>query len=365
MIYLAWIFLGSLVLRFIVVLVNLISRLYPPHILVLDSQPLLSLLIPARNEEKNIRRLLRELQNQPYQNIEVIVYDDESTDNTYNLAREIEEEDQRFRVLKGTPLPKNWLGKNYACFQLANFSKGDYLLFLDADVSVSGKILQNILALSISKNLDLISIFPKQHIHTVGEKLTVPLMNWILLSLLPLFLVRKCSWSSFSAANGQFMLFRAESYKAHQWHSIVRNNRTEDITILRWMKKLNYRVLTLLGDERISCRMYDNYKQGIAGFSKNVASFFGESILAMLLFTISTIGGFFIVLIYLSVIYWITYLVLSVLIHILIAVKSKQPVPDNLVFLIPRQLSFLLIVLTSLYNKITRKGTWKGRSYQQ
>ena len=161
------------------------------------------------------------------------------------------------------------------------------------------------------------------------------------------------------------MLFRTDSYKAHQWHSIVRNNSTEDISILRWMKKTSYRVITLLGDNRITCRMYESYKEGIIGFSKNVTAFFGENILFMLLFTLASIGGFFIVLIYLSPVVWISYLIVSLLINILIAIKSKQSVFENTIFLIPKQLTFIVIVLTSLYNKLTGKGTWKGRLYQK
>ncbi len=357
----AYIIFGFLVLRFFVVLTNFISRLKPPVNLKITDKPLVSILIPARNEEKNIGNILNDILIQDYNNIEIIIYDDDSEDNTAEIIREFINQDERITIIKGQKLPENWLGKNYACHQLSTAAKGTYLLFLDADIRISKNIIENTIAYSNKNKLSLLSIFPMQEMHSTGEKLTVPIMNWILLSLLPMFLIKKCSWTSFSAANGQFMLFNASDYIKHYWHKIVKNEKVEDIKILRLMKKSKYEVHTLLGDKRIKCRMYSSYKEGLNGFSKNVLAFFSNSISFMLFFTFCSLFGVFYIAFMLNWRDLILYLFLSFLMYIMISIISKQNIKNNLLYLIPRQFSFGLIVLNSLYYKLMKKGKWKGR----
>ncbi|HZX58046.1 MAG TPA: glycosyltransferase family A protein, partial [Mucilaginibacter sp.] len=122
-----------LVLRFTVTLFNFISN---PKLTRVNRayDDLVSILIPARNEEENIIRLLESIRRQDYKNYEVLVYDDGSTDRTYVLCSAFAAKHPGFGVIKGGELPEGWLGKNYACAQLAAAAKGSYLLFLDADV---------------------------------------------------------------------------------------------------------------------------------------------------------------------------------------------------------------------------------------
>ena len=124
-----------MVLRFTVTLFNFISNPKLPHTKRAYMQPV-SILIPARNEEDNILTLLQSIYQQDYQNYEVIILDDSSEDNTYKICADFAEKHHQFRVIKGEKLPYDWLGKNYACHQLAKEAKGDYFLFLDADEQV-------------------------------------------------------------------------------------------------------------------------------------------------------------------------------------------------------------------------------------
>ncbi|MBE0642247.1 MAG: glycosyltransferase family 2 protein, partial [Bacteroidales bacterium] len=202
---LALVSLGLLLLRLIVSLVNLIM---PVHLHKSKglSKKSLSVLIPARNEENNIGRLVHAVLAMHHQVEEVLIYDDGSTDRTWEMIREMQILDPRVRGIQGGRLPEAWLGKNYACHCLASEARSELLLFLDADVVPEAGLASDLAARLESQCLDLISIFPVQRMQGRGEWMSVPLMNWILLSLLPLSLVRLSRRPSLSAANGQCML---------------------------------------------------------------------------------------------------------------------------------------------------------------
>src|ERR1700712_1268160 len=121
-----------LILRFVVTVFNFVSD---PKLRRVSKHytELVSILIPVRNEEATIINLLRSIQKQDYDNYEVLVLDDNSTDNTYQICLDFAQHDTRFEVIKGKELPADWLGKNYACHQLSQKAKGEYLMFIDAD----------------------------------------------------------------------------------------------------------------------------------------------------------------------------------------------------------------------------------------
>ncbi len=235
MIIAAYLILAFFVLRFIVSAVNVIfspvlKKQHP------EGNPFVSVLIPARNEEKNIGNILNDLKTQSYSNIEVLVFNDQSTDNTRKLVLDFESSDKRIHLIDSGNLPEGWLGKNNACYQLAQKAKGSYFLFLDADVRIKPGIIESTLAQMQKHRLNLLSIFPKQTMDTVGEKITVPVMNSILLSLLPMILTRASKRQSLAAANGQFMLFERETYLKTEPHEKVKGHKVEDILIARMYK---------------------------------------------------------------------------------------------------------------------------------
>ena len=119
----------------------------------------------------------------------MIVLDDDSSDSTYAICAEFAAKHPAFRVIKGKELTGQWLGKNYACHQLAKQAKGEYLLFLDADEKISNGLINSAVHRMHFRSLALLSLFTNQQMKTIGEKLTVPLMHYILLNLLPLRLV--------------------------------------------------------------------------------------------------------------------------------------------------------------------------------
>lgn len=361
MIIAAWIIFGFTAIQLGVVLLNVIFR-QPPPPCPNDFNPLVSILIPARNEEQNIGRLLKDIQQQKWQNFEVLAFNDQSTDKTAEIVESFTKTDQRFQLFNSDGLPKEWLGKNYGCYQLAQKAKGSYFLFLDADVRIAGTIIADTISKVKKQNLGLLSIFPKQYMHSWGEYLTVPNMNFILLSLLPLVFVRVLPFSSMAAANGQFMLFDAKTYRERQPHQTFRSNKVEDISIAQYFKKNGIRIACLAGNPSISCRMYNSFSDAVDGFSKNVIMFFGNSGMLAILFWLITTLGFIPILIALPTALILTYLLMLVSIRILISLVSHQNPLKNLLLAIPQQVVLGLIIIKALLNKSKKAYQWKGRT---
>lgn len=361
MIWLAFAAIILLLVRLLIVFINLGSRLYLRDGMPEDA-PSVSVLIPARNEELNLPFLLDGLIKQEVQALEILVYDDDSSDRTAEVVLSYKKKYPNIKLLRGKSLPTGWTGKNHACFQLAQAARGSYFLFLDADVKLNPDLIRKSLYQARKNKLTLLSMFPVQEMRSLGEMLTVPSMNWILLSLLPMGLISRSLYPSLSAANGQFMLFRAREYRQHQFHRLVKDIHVEDIHIMRKVKQMGYRAQTLLSRGEISCRMYDSFRSGIAGFTRSVFAFFGGSALITILFTLFTTFGFFLVWLGLSMQWALVYLIISAVLRIGIFILSRQPA-ISLLFLTPLiQFSFLWMVITSLRLRFKGENTWKGRT---
>jgi hypothetical protein len=196
---------------------------------------------------------------------------------------------------------------------------------------------------------------------TWGEKMTVPVMNYILLTLLPLILVRKSRFPSLTAANGQFMLLNSAIYRSLHLHEKMKNNLVEDIEIARYLKKERFKIACLAGDSSIQCRMYSGPKDAVWGFSKNVAAFFGNSITLAFIFWLITSFGFLFVLHSLSFPLFLTYILIYILTRIIVSVISEQNTAENLLFIFPQQISFGLFIYASFTNMKNKTYHWKGR----
>ncbi|MBC8053958.1 MAG: glycosyltransferase [Sphingobacteriaceae bacterium] len=349
-----------LIIRFAVTLFNFISNPKLPSSAI-EYTDLVSILIPARNEEDNILNLLRSIKMQDYKNIEVIVLDDNSSDETFNICEKFGASDSRFKILKGQSLIEGWLGKNFACHQLAEAAKGKYLLFLDADEIIADGLINNALHRVKQGKLALLSLFTNQRMITVGERLVVPLMHFLLLNSLPLRLVRLSSNPALSAASGQFMLFESTLYHAHQWHAQVKDKIVEDIEIMKLVKAYQYKAEALLANGYISCRMYKSYTEAVDGFSKNLLAGFNYNIPGLICYLLLIIVGpiFIALLLNYSLLFFAISLI--VLTRIMISLASGQNVLSNL-FLHPLQMfSLVLISVISIRKYLTKKTNWKGR----
>ena len=325
----------------------------------INNQKLISVLIPARNEENNISNIIVSVLAQTYPNIEVLILDDNSEDNTYRIASNYQSE--IVKVYKGKKLPDGWLGKNWACHQLAEKANGDCLLFIDADVKLNSGALEAAINELEQNSLSLVSVFPTQKIQSIGENLIVPLMNWLLLAFLPLKLVYSSASSSFVAANGQFMMWKKEDYLKIGGHQKVKDKIVEDMELARLAKRNQLKIKTLLGKDLVVCRMYNSFNAAYKGFQKNFyAGFSINPILFFLMITSLTTIFTSPICLGLSI-SGIIALVLIFIIRFNISVISKQNIFVNFI-LHPFQMIFMFLIGTlSVIKYKTNKLEWKSR----
>ncbi|MBN2485557.1 MAG: glycosyltransferase family 2 protein [Bacteroidales bacterium] len=360
MIYLAYSILAFELLRLLVALSNLLffQRL-PKGIVANDS--LVSVLIPARNEEENIGVLLACLLRQQYTNIEILVFNDQSTDQTAAIVKQMQQADCRIKLIGSDGLPPGWLGKNYACYRLASEARGSYLLFIDADVRIGHQSIGKSVAFARKHKTALLSVFPRQQMHSAGEWLTVPVMNSILLTLLPLVLVRKSGFSSLAAANGQYMFFNAGAYKNYQPHQVLRSHKVEDIETARLFKRNSEKIACLASTGFIECRMYKSFNAAVQGFSKNIIGYFGNSPLLAISFWLVTTFGIVPVFLLLPVNFTWLYLALVFVARTIVSIVSKQHILKNLALALPHQIVTGLFIGKAIINKFKKQYIWKGR----
>jgi chlorobactene glucosyltransferase len=357
---LAWLILLFLILRTIISFANLVSGLH-----LQDKTPgrfpKVSVLIPVRNEEASVGKLLNGILSQDYPQWEVIICNDHSSDNTEEILNWFSGEDERVHWFLGEKLPEGWQGKNYACYQLAQRATGQYLLFLDADVELSPDAITKAVYYFEENDLTLLSLFPQQKMQTLAEWSVVPVMNWILQNLLPMILARLVPHPSLSAANGQLMMFDAEIYRHYQWHSRVRNQHVEDIHLARMIKSEGLKMAVLLGDEDVYCRMYRNLKEGIQGFSRNIHEYFGGNRMLMLGFWVVVFFGPWIVWAALGWKFLLFFAAMVMVNRIFVAIAARQNIIGS-VFLHPLQmLGFTAIVFFNIFSSAKKNTTWKGR----
>ena len=350
-----------LVIRFSVTVFNFLSNPKLP-LAIKHYYDLVSILIPARDEEQSIINLLQSIKDQDYIHYEVIVIDDNSSDNTFKLVNDFCTLNPQFKIIKGLPLKDGWLGKNYACKQLSELATGKYLLFLDADETIKSGLINSLINRMEIGNLALLSIFTNQIMGSIGEKLTVPLMHFILLNLLPLRLVRLSKNVAFAAASGQCMFFNAANYDEYQWHEKVKDQVVEDIEIMKLVKQEKFHAEALLVNGLIYCRMYNNLSESLNGFSKNLLAGFGSNIFILLFYQLLVIIGPVILFFNYNITLLVLPIALIVLSRIMISYLSGQNVLINLILHPFQMLFFLIISFISIKKHIFKTGTWKGRS---
>jgi chlorobactene glucosyltransferase len=321
-----------------------------------------SLLIPARNEEKNISRTLDSILAITDPLHEIIILDDNSTDNTRRIAEQYSVKDKRIQVVSGKELPAGWLGKNFACHQLAKLSSGDYLLFADSDVTIKSDSVSYILGRMKELNLSAASVFPTQLMSARGEKFIVPMMNWILLNFLPLRFVYSRSNPAFVAANGQLFCFRRSDYFALGGHEAVKDRVVEDMELARLIKNKGKKMMTFTGGNQIFCTMYSSFSEGIQGFSKNFFPGFAIPAPLFLLFL------FFLQIMYLAplagLLHTPLFIIPSVMIYIqraAVSFVSRGAVAFNLIFHPVQILAVLFTGINSVRITLSRSAQWKGR----
>ncbi len=330
-----------------------------------QNTPCVSVLVPARNEEKNIGDCLASLIKQDYPNFEILVLDDDSTDRTAAIVRQFSAQDSRIKLIEGAPLPAGWLGKNWACHQLAERAKGDIFVFTDADIRYAPLAIAHTVGWMQKLNLGLLSAFCHQITKTLPEKLAVPVVNMFVYSYLPLWLTYYSKAPSLAAANGQWLAFIREAYQRIGGHWAVRHHVVEDVELSRLAKHGGEKILAVSAKDEVFSRMYHSGRQVWEGYSKNL---FG-------LMNFKTVP-FFIVLALLFFIHIAPYILvwlkpvttlalfaiaMNILIRLILSVKFAQPLLVS-ALLHPVSIAYtILIGLNSYRCHKTGNIKWKGR----
>jgi chlorobactene glucosyltransferase len=251
-----------------------------------ESPRRVSVLIPARNEERAIGRCVESLLAQEYPDYEVIVLDDGSEDRTREILAALACEHPRLRVIDGAPLPPGWVGKNWACRQLSASATGELFFFTDADTVHTPESIGAVVGFMERQRLDLLSGVPRQELGSFWERIIVPMASFLYFAYLPNDLITAASAPSLSATNGQLICFERAAYEQIGGHDAVRSQIVEDLELGRLAKRNGLRTALATAVETVRCRMYRSRREVVAGFVKNLFPGFGRSLVAVALFAI-------------------------------------------------------------------------------
>jgi chlorobactene glucosyltransferase len=231
--------------------------------------PTVSIIVPARNEAKNIRRCVEALLAQDYPAFEVLVLDDRSTDSTPAILTKLSARDSRLVTLSGSKLPDGWAGKPHALYQAAKAATGDWLLFIDADTFLAPNALSASLASARQTGADLYTVMTEQIMGTFWEKTILPL---VMTSLSVGFSPKKVNdpKTRDAIANGQFILIKRTVYDAIGGHEKLHNQIVEDKAISEQVKWNGYRLIVADGRGIAKTRMYRDLPSLWEGWTKNI-----------------------------------------------------------------------------------------------
>lgn len=252
--------------------------------------PGVSVLIPARNEERGIVAAIESALSSERIDGEVIVLDDRSEDRTAALVAAIAQRDPRVRLISGDELPPGWCGKPHACAQLAAAARHDVLVFLDADVRLAPDGLSRMVGFLDQSAADLVSGVPRQVTGTAVESLVIPLIHFILLGFLPLERMRASRHPAYAAGCGQLFVTRRASYLQAGGHAAVRASLHDGLTLPRAYRQAGLATDLMDATPLASCRMYRSAGEVWKGLAKNA----GEALAAPALIgpaTLVLLGG--------------------------------------------------------------------------
>jgi len=237
----------------------------------LTSGPLVSIIIPARNEARNIERCVRSVLATAYSPIEVIVVDDRSTDGTAEIVAPAIGD--RLRLVHGVEPPAGWFGKQWAIVQGYKVARGELLLFADADTKHEPELVPRAVRGLQVERVDLFTVLPRQEMRTFWERLIQPHVFVALESRFAYLASMNRTRTYWNAiANGQFILTTRAAYEAAGTHAAVKHSVTDDLMLAQNYVRAGKDIFIVQAREFMTTRMYGSLREIIAGWSKNLAS---------------------------------------------------------------------------------------------
>ena len=326
------------------------------------AQPVVSVIVPARNEEACLGSCLESLAAQTGVPFEIIVVDDHSTDRTREIALSF----PAVRVIEAGPLPDGWTGKNSAVVSGAHEARGQWLLFTDADTVHLPGSLARALAETQENKADLLSYSPEQIAVTLWEMAALPVVFAELARQYPPSKVSDQN-SPAAAANGQYILVKREAYDAVGGHAAIAGNILEDVALARAVKVSGRKIRFRYAPDAVRTRMYRNYHQLRDGWTKNLALLFphpGRLAMKTLLFWGFTWGALCLVLVTRAKPWWWDTVFVGAFIFLTAHLRRAKFTSDmtflGTLFGMPM---FAYLLLRSKRAHAKNQVQWKGRTY--
>ena len=237
-----------------------------------DVLPLVSVIVPARNEAHNIARCVQSLLAQDYPRFEVIVVDDRSEDGTLAIVARLGEKDKRLRLIRGIPLPEGWMGKAHAVHQGYRVAAGEWLLFTDADTEHEPFLLSGVMSLVLESRSDFATVISRQMHPTFGARLTnLAVFTYLFTMVID---VRRFSnpRSRNSLVNGQYLLFSREAYESIGTHESVRHYSSTDASLGYLAKLDGWNPIAIDGREGLRTTMYRSFREAFSNWSRSLVN---------------------------------------------------------------------------------------------
>lgn len=253
----------------------------------------LSVIIPARNEARDIGETVRAFRAQDYPDLEVIVVDDRSTDATAAAVRDAAGDDPRVRVVSGAETPEGWLGKPWALEQGAQAARGELLLFVDADIRYEPEASSAMAAALERSGAPALTAFPRIILGGFWERVAMPQLGAVFFGVVPVWLSNHTTWPLLGIGAGTGNLYRRDVYAAIGRHAAIRRSVVDDMALAQHARRLGFRTLTVRGGDLVAVRMYHGLREIVDGFTKNAYDAMGgHPLLAGLLILLSAFVQF-------------------------------------------------------------------------
>ena len=232
---------------------------------------LVSVIVPARNEERGIGTAIRSLRALDYARVEVIVIDDQSDDGTLTAARAAAGDDARVSVLSGSPLPDGWVGKSWACWQGVTAARGTWLLFTDADVIHAPDSLGRTLAMAKRLGRGGLTLFPTIDCKGVAERAVMPAALTAIATFVAPGPLARSARSRVAIAAGGYMLMTRALYDAVGGHAAIRGRMVDDVCLAAAIKRSGGLLVPVPAHDLARLRMYHGAREVWEGWSKNAS----------------------------------------------------------------------------------------------
>ncbi|MDQ3282426.1 MAG: glycosyltransferase [Acidobacteriota bacterium] len=326
--------------------------------------PLLSVIIPARDEERTIERTVRAMLAQSYPTLELIVVNDRSTDATAAILASID--DPRLIVVNGVEPPYGWLGKPHALHLGASHAKGELLLFVDADVIYAPHAVEAAVAHIEGRDVALLTLFPCFEMRGFWEHVVMPNLSTFAFSFLPIWLTNRSRFRLLAIGGGTGNLVTREAYEKSGGHTALADAVIDDVGLARLMRRSGRRTEIVRADDDVHVRMYHGLREIVEGFTKNAFVAFNRSYLVALLFLPVAVAVH--ILPYVLALFGNPYaiaIVAVIALTRLILFTSLRYGVINALFAHPLMIGvWCWIMLRSIwYTGIRRQVHWRGRTY--